>query len=118
MAIIEMVNPNTIRIHASIADAMIMIREAASDVPKYADEILKIFENMPAFDYTYFCFYAYDSANLFEGMLGVDPKRFTSFSMEGSDAFFFALYGGMGGLYEQAKRYCKTGIVSLEVMEY
>jgi hypothetical protein len=37
-------------------------------------------------------------------MLGMDPKQYTSFSLDAPDAFFYALYGGMAGLYEEAKK--------------
>ncbi|WP_166240101.1 hypothetical protein [Paenibacillus turpanensis] len=105
MASIEIVDPRTIRIHAGIEDALTMVRKAAENILKYAEEIVKIFDMMPEFEYTYFCFYAYDTAVLFEEMLGVDPKQYFSFSMNAPDAFFYTLYGGMGGLYEQAKRF-------------
>lgn len=58
----------------------------------------------PQFQFTYFCFYAYDSNRLFEQMLGVDPKAYTSFSLDAPDAFFYSLYGGMAGLYDEARR--------------
>lgn len=104
MADIQIVDERTIKITAGIQDALHMIHEARSDVPKYAQDIVTIFEKMPEFDYTYFCFYAYNSAMLFEDMLGIDPKQYTSFSMNAPDAFFHTLYGGMAGLYEEASR--------------
>lgn len=58
---------------------------------------------MPEFDFTYFCFYAYNSA-LFEKMLEIDPKNYTSFSLDAPDSFFYALYGGAAGLYNEAKQ--------------
>lgn len=81
-----------------------MIREAALRLDEYASEIITIYEKMPEFRYTHFCFYAYDSARLFEKMLGIDPKAYLSFSLDAPDAFFYALYGGMAGLYEEAKK--------------
>ncbi len=93
-------------ITATIQDAAEMIAEAKSDIPFYAHDIVTIYERMPEFEYTYFCFYAYDSAKLFEHMLKpVDPKSFLSFSLTAPDAFFYTLYGGMCALYEQAKPY-------------
>jgi hypothetical protein len=101
---IEIVDEKTIKIGVQLEDATSMIREAASNVAGYAHDIVTIYEKMPEFDYTYFCFYAYDSAKLFERMLGMDPKQYTSFSLDAPDAFFYALYGGMAGLYEEAKK--------------
>ena len=80
------------------------MQEAARRLDEYAAEIVTIYEKMPEFHHTFFCFYAYDTARLFERMLDVDPKEYLSFSLEAPDAFFYALYGGMAGLYEEAKR--------------
>ncbi|RUT35685.1 hypothetical protein EJP77_01310 [Paenibacillus zeisoli] len=105
MADVHIVDERTIKITADIQDALHMIQEAKSNVPKYAQDIVTIFEKMPEFDYTYFCFYAYNSAMLFENMLGIDPKNYTSFSMNAPDAFFHTLYGGMAALYEEASHF-------------
>jgi len=104
MATVEILDERTIRIKATLEDAVAMIQTAASHMDEYASEIVTIYEKMPEFQYTYFCFYAFDSARLFERMLGVDPKAYTSFSLDAPDAFFHALYGGMAGLYEEAKK--------------
>ncbi|GAX90451.1 hypothetical protein [Effusibacillus lacus] len=104
MADITIVDERTIKITAGLEDAVTMVKEAARDIETYADEILIICEKMPGFAYTSFCFYAYDSARLFEYMLGMDPRQYTSFSMDAPDSFFYALYGGMAALYEEAKR--------------
>lgn len=104
MAIVQVIDPKTLRITATLEDAVAMVREAAADVPRYAREIVTIYEKMPEFEFTYFCFYAYDTAELFERMLGMDPKQYLSFAMDAPDAFFYALYGGMSGLVEQARR--------------
>lgn len=103
MAIIKQVDDTTLEIEVTLNDALAMVQEAAQNVEHYAEEIVTIYEKMPQFDYTYFCFYAYDSAALFEKMLGIDPKQFLSFSLNAPDSFFYSLYGGMAGLYEQAK---------------
>jgi hypothetical protein len=103
MAQVEIVDEKTIRIKASLEDAVAMVRTAARHIDENASEIVTIYEKMPEFQYTHFCFYAYDSARLFERMLGVDPKAYTSFSLDAPDAFFHALYGGMAGLYEEAR---------------
>ncbi|MDG0792676.1 hypothetical protein OMP38_18695 [Cohnella ginsengisoli] len=104
MATVHIVDATTIRIEATLEDAVFMIREAAAGLDEYASEIVTLFEKIPAFGFTFFCFYAYDSARLFEKMLGIDPKEYLSFSMDAPDAFFYALYGGMAALYGQAKR--------------
>ncbi|MNW68461.1 hypothetical protein D3C74_472380 [compost metagenome] len=54
------------------------------------------------FEFTHFCFYAYDSARLFERVLEMDPKTYLSFSLDAPDSFFYALYGGMSALYESS----------------
>jgi len=105
MAQIEVINPTTIQITTTLDDARSMIRDAAEHLEQFADEIVTICDKMPEFDYTYFCFYAYDSARLFERMLGIDPKQYLSFSMDAPDSFFYALYGGMSGLYGLARSY-------------
>lgn len=101
MANIEIVDEKTIKIKAGIEDALTMIREATAHQDDYKDEIITIVEKMPGFEYVYFCFYAYDSARLFEKMLGIDPREYTSFSMDAPDAFFYTLYGGLSALYAQ-----------------
>lgn len=105
---IEVVDETTLKIGVDLEDAKHMIREASSHVSDYAGDIVTIFEKMPEFDYTYFCFYAYDSAKLFEHMLQIDPKQYLSFSLDAPDAFFYTLYGGMAGLYEQARKQLQT----------
>ncbi|NEW05901.1 hypothetical protein GK047_07725 [Paenibacillus sp. SYP-B3998] len=105
MAEVEVINPTTIRITATLEDALTMIKEASDHLEQYAEDIITICDKMPEFDYTYFCFYAYDSASLFEQMLGIDPKQYLSFSMNAPDAFFYTLYGGMNGLYDLARNY-------------
>ncbi|MEW9701307.1 hypothetical protein [Paenibacillus sp. SI8] len=105
MAEVEVLNPTTLRITATLEDALTMINEASEHVEQYAEDILTICDKMPEFDYTYFCFYAYDTASLFENMLGIDPKQYLSFSMNAPDAFFYTLYGGMRGLHNLASRY-------------
>jgi len=101
MAEVQQIDDTTLKIIVTVDDAVAMIREAASDPNKYAHDIRTIYEKMPEFSYTFFCFYAYDSAVLFEQLLPVDPKNFLSFSLDAPDGFFYALYGGMAGLYEQ-----------------
>ncbi|GLG02786.1 hypothetical protein Alches_28270 [Alicyclobacillus hesperidum subsp. aegles] len=105
MADIQLINEHTIRISVDLTDAIHMIDEASRNVKAYAHDIVTIFEKMPAFDYTSFCFYAYDSAELFEFILGVDPRKYRSFSLDAPDSFFFTLYGGMAALYDMAKKY-------------
>jgi hypothetical protein len=103
MADIRILDEKTIRISVTLEDALTMIREAERNMARYAEEIVTIFEKMPVFEYTSFCFYAYDSAGLFEYMLGMDPRKYTSFSLDAPDAFFYALYGGMAALQATAK---------------
>ena len=104
MANVDIVDEKTIKISVTLEDAISMVREASRHLDEFAAEIVTIYEKMPEFQYTFFCFYAYDSARLFELMLGVDPKEYTSFSLDAPDAFFYSLYGGMAGLYDEAKR--------------
>lgn len=101
MATIEIIDEKTLNIKVSLEDALAMIAEAESDLERYAAEIVTIAEKMP--EYTYFCFYAYDTAELFEKMLGIDPKQYLSFSLEAPDSFFYTLYGGMKGLSGMAR---------------
>ncbi|GIM46419.1 hypothetical protein DNHGIG_19680 [Collibacillus ludicampi] len=103
MAKVTVLDEKTIRIVVDLDDAIAMIREAEQHVELYAKDITTIYEKMPEFQFVYFCFYAYDSAALFEHMLGIDPKQYLSFSLDAPDAFFYALYGGMAALYESAK---------------
>ncbi|MUV36994.1 hypothetical protein JNUCC1_00800 [Lentibacillus sp. JNUCC-1] len=101
MANAQIVDENTLKITLVVDDAVTMVQEAASHLEKYAHDIATIYEKMPEFDYTFFCFYAYDSAQLFENILPVDPKQYNSFSLDAPDAFFYTLYGGMAALYEK-----------------
>jgi hypothetical protein len=103
MANIHVLNESTIRITVSLEDAQAMVQEAAQNVANYAKDIITIYEKMPLFDYTNFCFYAYDSAKLFEWVLGANPRQYLSFSLDAPDSFFYTLYGGMSALYETAK---------------
>lgn len=104
MAEITIVDEQTIKISVSLEDAIIMVSEASRDISLYASDIVTIYEKMPVFEYTFFCFYAYDSAALFEFMLDIDPKQYNSFSLDAPDSFFYALYGGMAALYDTAKQ--------------
>lgn len=104
MASIERITDSKAHIRVGLADAVTMVKEAAGNVEEYASDIVTIYEKMPAFDYTSFCFYAYDSAKLFEHMLGESPRQYNSFSLDAPDSFFFTVYGGMAGLYEGAKQ--------------
>lgn len=104
MATVQQIDETTLKITMTVDDAVAMIREAASDPHQYAHDIRVIYEKMPEFNYTFFCFYAYDSAALFERMVLVDPKNFLSFSLDAPDAFFYTLYGGMAGLYAQLSK--------------
>lgn len=109
MARIEEQNEKSIRIHVEIEDALTMSAQAARNVPRYARDIVTIFEKMPAFDYTNFCFYAYNTAELFEYMLGINPRDYTAFSLDAPDAFFHVLYGAMSALYAQALPLVREG---------
>lgn len=104
MAHIDVIDEKTIKIQVTLEDAISMVQEASSHMDEYASDIVTIYEKMPEFQYTYFCFYAYDSAQLFERVLGMDPKEYNSFSLDAPDAFFYSLYGGMAGLYHEAKK--------------
>lgn len=101
---IQIIDEKTIKITVTLKDAIVMVTEASRNAVLYAKEIVTIYEKMPEFEYTYFCFYAYDTAALFEFMLEMDPKNYTSFSLDAPDSFFYALYGGMSGLYEEARK--------------
>lgn len=70
LANIKIVNEKTIQISVNLEDAVRMVNEAARDVSTYARDIVTIYEKMPAFDYTSFCFYAYDSACCLSGCSG------------------------------------------------
>ncbi len=104
MAQIDIINDSTIEIHVQLEDAVKMVQEAACHLEQYASDIVTIYEKMPFFDYTSFCFYAYDTASLFEWLLGMNPKKYNSFSLDAPDSFFYALYGGLSALYEEAKK--------------
>ena len=95
MAEVKAVDGKTLKVRVGLDDAVAMIGEAERHVGRYAKDIVTII--------VHFCFCAYDSAALFENMLGIDPKQYLSFSLDAPDAFFYALYGGMAALYERAK---------------
>ncbi|WP_340013507.1 hypothetical protein [Paenibacillus sp. FSL K6-1318] len=102
MAHVEIIDDTTLRITLRLEDATNMIQMAQREQTEYAQEIITIYEKMPVFEYTHFCFYAYDSARLFERVLGMDPKAYLSFSLDAPESFFYALYGGMAALYESS----------------
>ncbi|WP_340386634.1 hypothetical protein [Paenibacillus sp. FSL E2-0151] len=102
MAHVEIIDDTTLRITLLLEDATTMVQLAQREQAEYAQEIITIYEKMPVFEYTHFCFYAYDSARLFERVLGMDPKAYLSFSLEAPESFFYALYGGMAALYESS----------------
>ena len=110
MAQITRTGEKAIRISVTLEDALAMIREAARHPEEYAHDIAVIYEKMPEFGYTHFCFYAYDSARLFERILDDDPNKYLSLSLDAPDEFFFALYGGMAGLYESIRQKRETGV--------
>ncbi|MCL6661557.1 hypothetical protein ACMX2M_05345 [Paenibacillus polymyxa] len=102
MAHVEIVDDTTLRITLRLEDATTMVQLAQREQAEYAQEIITIYEKMPVFEYIHFCFYAYDSARLFERVLGMDPKAYLSFSLDAPESFFYALYGGMAALYESS----------------
>lgn len=102
MAHVEIIDDTTLRITLRLEDATTMVQLAQREQAEYSQEIITIYEKMPVFEYTHFCFYAYDSARLFERMLGMDPKAYLSFSLDAPESFFYALYGGMSALYESS----------------
>lgn len=102
MAHVEIIDDTTLRITLRLEDAITMVQIAQREQAEYAQEIITIYEKMPVFEYTHFCFYAYDSARLFERVLGMDPKAYLSFSLDAPESFFYALYGGMAALYESS----------------
>jgi hypothetical protein len=104
MAKADIIDAKTLRITVTVDDAVAMINEANRNIPLYARDIVTIYEKMPMFNFVHFCFYAYDSAMLFEQMLGMNPRAYTSFTLDAPDGFFYTLYGGMAALYEQASR--------------
>ena len=103
LADILQLSETAIKISVDIPDALSMVNEAAANVEGFAHDIAVIYEKMPLFDYTNFCFYAYNSAQLFQRMLGMDAREYTSFSLDAPDGFFYTLYGGMAALYPQAQ---------------
>lgn len=106
MANVTVLDERSIKIEVTVQDAVTMIQEASRHLDDYAAEIVTMYEKMPEFQYTHFCFYAYDTARLFEKMLGdTDPKQYLSFQLDAPDAFFYSLYGGVAGLYEQAAQH-------------
>ncbi|MEX2416117.1 MAG: hypothetical protein WD424_08225 [Paenibacillaceae bacterium] len=113
MATIQVIDEKTIQIAVTLDDAKAMIQEASSKVATYAKDIVTIYEKMPEFEYTFFCFYAYDTAALFEYILEIDPKNYTSFSLDAPDSFFYTLYGGMAGLYQGALKHIKKSKLML-----
>lgn len=102
MAHVEIIDDTTLRITPRLDDATTIVQLAQREQAEYAQEIITIYEKMPVFEYTHFCFYAYDSARLFERVLGMDPKAYLSFSLDAPESFFYALYGGMAALYESS----------------
>ncbi|MEK4274924.1 hypothetical protein [Paenibacillus sp. FSL R7-0026] len=102
MSHVEIIDDTTLRITLRLEDATTMVQLAQREQAEYAQEIITIYEKMPVFEYTHFCFYAYDSARLFERVLGMDPKAYLSFSLDAPESFFYALYGGMAALYESS----------------
>lgn len=105
MATATVIDDKTLKMTVTVDDAVNMIKEANSDIALYAHDIVTVFEKMPMFDYVYFCFYAYDSTKLFEYIIGMNPREYTSFSLDAPDGFFYTLYGGMTALYQQADQH-------------
>jgi len=102
MAHVEIIDDTKLRITLRLEDATTMVQMAQREQAEYAQEIISIYEKMPVFEYTHFCFYAYGSARLFERVLGMDPKTYLSFSLDAPESFFYTLYGGMAALYESS----------------
>ena len=96
MAKVNIIDEKTVKIELTLEDAVSMVNKATKNIEKYANEISTIFEQMPKFNYIYYCFYAFEnSAKLFEALLEIDPKNYNSFSLNAPDSFFHCLYGGM-----------------------
>lgn len=106
MARVNIIDEKTLNIELTLEDAVSMVQIATNNIDKYAKEIVTTFEQMPKFNYIFYCFYAFDnSAKLFEKVLDIDPKNYNSFSLNAPDSFFHCLYGGMASLYQDAKKY-------------
>ncbi|MEK4660281.1 hypothetical protein MHH93_00205 [Priestia sp. FSL H7-0729] len=112
MAHVEIIDDTTLRITLRLEDATTMVQMAQREQAEYAQEIITIYEKMPVFEYTHFCFYAYDSARLFERVLGMDPKAYLSFSLDAPESFFYALYGGMAALYKSSLQLVEADVAS------
>lgn len=51
MAEVEVLNPTTLRITATLEDALTMINEASDHLEEFAEDIITICDKMPEFDY-------------------------------------------------------------------
>ena len=103
MAKITVVDEKTIKIAVDLEETMItMTREAEKNVERYAKDIVTIYEKMPEFQFVHFCFYAYDSAALFEHMLGSTRSSISPFPRCARWLLLYPLRG-MAALYERAK---------------
>ena len=92
MAKVNIIDEKTVTIELTIEDAVSMVQKARKNMSKYANEIITTFEQMPKFNYIFYCFYAFgNSAKLFETMLEIDPKNYNSFSVNAPDSFYHCL---------------------------
>ncbi|MGO4889815.1 hypothetical protein ACJ2A9_18875 [Anaerobacillus sp. MEB173] len=96
------IEKNDLILEADLADLQVIIEEATNNLDKYKEEIAVIYEKMPKFDYKYFCFYAYSTYRLLETALNFDTDKVGHFRLIAPDEFFYAFYGMIATLHEQA----------------
>lgn len=95
------IEKNELILETTLDDLHTIAQEAVKNIDLYKEEIAMIYEKMPKFDYTYFCFYAYSTYKLLENALGFNCDEVGHFRLKAADSFFYAFYGMIATLYHE-----------------
>ncbi len=95
------IEKNELILEVTLDDLHVIAKEAVKNIDLYKEEIAVIFEKMPKFDYTYFCFYAYSTYKLLEAALQFDCDDVKHFRLKAPEPFYYAFYGMIATLYHE-----------------
>ncbi len=92
---------NELLLEASLEDIEAIVKEAVKNIDQYKDEISVIYDKMPKFEYTYFCFYAYSTYRLLEKALHFSCEEVGHFRLTAPEEFYYAFFGVISTLYHE-----------------
>jgi hypothetical protein len=95
------VEKNELILEIGLDDLKTIIDEATANIDLYKDEIAVIYQKMPGFDFTYFCFYAYSTYRLLEKAFHFSADEVGHFRLKAPESFYYAFYGMIATLHTE-----------------